>query len=338
VKAEDRFVEKLQQILPHCGRVLVGPGDDAALITGRTGNLAATTDLLAEGADFLPGEDPESIGRRAVAVNLSDLAAMGVSPEFFLLSIAFPPDKGDEYPLAIARGAISRAEPFGAYLVGGDLSGAPTTVVSVALWGQPAGRPLLRSGAKPGDGVWLSGFPGRAAAGLRLARRMSASAKTEGQGALESAVLSPPHEEELLAAYRDPIPRVALGLWLAREQAAQAAIDVSDGLGVDAGRLARASGVRIVIERERLPVAAALAAFARLESADPVEWILAGGDDYELLFASTERAPLREPRPEWEVSITLVGHVEKGDGAILRDSHGDRDISELGYDHLETVP
>ncbi len=103
--------------------------------------------MLVEGVDFLPGEDPERLGRRAVAVNLSDLAAMGAQPEFFLLSIAFPPERGEAVPLSIVRGAIARAGAFGATLAGGDLSAAPHLVVSVAFWGRPAGEPLTRSGA-----------------------------------------------------------------------------------------------------------------------------------------------------------------------------------------------
>ncbi len=327
MKAEDHFVEKLRQFLPDCGRVLVGPGDDAALVKCLGEELAATTDLLVEGVDFLAGEDPERIGRRAVAVNLSDLAAMGANGEFFLLSIAFPADKGPGYALGIARGAISQAIRFGACLAGGDLSSAPTTVVSVAFWGRPAGKPLLRSGARPGDALWISGYPGRAAAGLRVAKQTGRA----------DAAQMPSDEAELLAAYHDPVPRVALGLWLAREEAARAAIDISDGLGVDAGRLARASGVKAVIERDRIPISPALARFARKESVDPIDWILAGGDDYELLFAVPEAAAdrLTPPRPEWEVTATKIGHIESGQGAVLRDGHGDKDISGLGFDHWE---
>ena len=146
MKPEDRFVEKLRALLPESGAIL-GPGDDAALVQREAGLLAATTDLLVEGVDFFPGEDPERLGRRAAAVNLSDLAAMGAEPEFFLLSIGFAPEKGEDFPLAIARGAIARAGEFGAHLVGGDLSAAPQTVISVALWGKPAGTPLTRAGA-----------------------------------------------------------------------------------------------------------------------------------------------------------------------------------------------
>ena len=327
---EDRFVEALQRFLPDCAGVWVGPGDDAAVVAPRPGSLAATTDLLVEGIDFLPTEEPERLGRRALAVNLSDLAAVGARPEFFLLSIAFPRQRGDDYALGIVRGAISQAMRFGTCLVGGDLSRAPSVVISVALWGQPAGKPLLRSGARPGDEIWLSGQPGRAAAGLRLAQQVSSGNPSWPSSFSEGA-------SQLLAAYRDPDPRIGLGLWLAAHGTASAAIDVSDGLGMDAGRLARASGVRAVLERDEIPIHPALATFAEIESVDPFEWILSGGDDYELLFTAPPEArpALNEVHPEWEYSVTRVGHIEAGEGAVLRDRTGDREISHLGYDHFE---
>ncbi len=271
---EDLLIERMKALAPTSERLLVGIGDDAAVIAAAAGSLLATTDMLVEGVDFLPGEEPERLGRRAAAVNLSDLAAMGGRPEFFLLSIAFPRRLGADYPLAVARGALSRASPLGAVLAGGDLSDAPQTVVSIAFWGRPEARPLLRSGAVPGDLLYLSGEPGRAAAGLRIAR----GEKTAG--------VPSEFERELLAAYRDPEPRVDLGRALARDDLAHAAIDVSDGLGLDAARLARASQVRLVVQREELPISKALAAFSREASLDPYELVLGGGDDYELLFAA----------------------------------------------------
>src|SRR6266508_3430025 len=109
---EDRFVERLRAILPEDERVAVGPGDDAAVLRLQGGGIVVTTDMLVEGVDFFPGEEPQRLGRRSLAVNLSDLAAMGARPEFFLLSMGFPPDKGEDFPLEVARGALARARPF----------------------------------------------------------------------------------------------------------------------------------------------------------------------------------------------------------------------------------
>jgi len=325
---EDRFVRRLLALLPPSRSVLVGPGDDAAVVASAGGLWAVTTDLLVEGVDFLPGESPEAVGRRAMAVNLSDLAAMGARPEFFLLTVGFPAALGEEYPLAIARGALSRATPLETALAGGDLSDAPVALVSIALWGRPEKEPIRRSGARPGDLLFLSGATGRAAAGLRLAR-----ARVEGTPPAPG--LSSAAEAELLAAYRDPEPRLPLGLALAREGRATAAIDVSDGLGIDAGRLADASGVLAVLEADRIPVSASLAEFARAEGLDPLELALSGGDDYELLFTvAPERAAEMPAEGPGGVPLRRIGQVEPGRGAVLRSASGERDVSGFGYDHL----
>jgi thiamine-monophosphate kinase len=328
VTPEENFVERLRAMLPEDPRVTLGPGDDAALVRSSSGEFAVTTDMLVESVDFLPDEDPHRLGRRALAVNLSDLAAMGARPEFFLLSIGFSTEKGEDFPLAVARGALSRAQPFSVSLIGGDLSSSPLTIVSIALWGRTESRAALRSGASSGDLLFLSGFPGRAAAGLSLARRLR-------QGG-PPAPLAPELAAELLAAYRDPEPRVALGLELSKRDLWSAAIDVSDGLGMDAGRLARASGLRAVIEKDRLPVSPALAAFGLLKDADPLDWILSGGDDYELLFTAPASArEAIESLATREVPVTLVGRIERGEGAVLRGRAGDQEISGMGYDHFE---
>src|SRR6266511_3626740 len=191
MKAEDLFVERLRAMLPASERVTVGPGDDAAVVRVESGDLVVTTDMVIEGVDFLPDTDPEVIGRRALAVNLSDLAAMGARPEFFLLSIGLEAQRGEEFPLGVARGALSRARPLGANLIGGDLSSSPQTIVSIALWGRAETRPALRSGATAGDLLFVTGFPGRtsragrpgAGAGRRDPRRLLRPRAPRGSGA-----------------------------------------------------------------------------------------------------------------------------------------------------------
>ena len=330
MRAEDRFVQRLRLLLPDDQDLLVGPGDDAAVLRGSLSEVVLTTDLLVEGVDFLTGEDPVRLGRRAVAVSLSDSAAMGARPRFFLLSIALPAALGEDAALSICRGAIERGREHGATLVGGDLSRAPAVYVSVALWGELDGPAVTRSGARPGDALWLTGFPGRAAAGLRIARRIAAG------GAAAAKVGS--GESELLDAFRDPRPPVDLALDLARAGRMRAAIDVSDGLGIDADRLARASGVRVVLERSLLPVSPALAAFASASSEDPVDWILAGGDDYENHFAAGEDETGEIERLSAGRTVSRVGRVEAGSGAVLAEAGSERDVSDLGHDHLETRP
>jgi thiamine-monophosphate kinase len=326
MRAEDRFVDRLRALLPPADAVLLGVGDDAAILRGNPADAVATTDLLVEGIDFLPGEDPERLGRRAVSVSLSDIAAMGARPRWFLLSIALPSPLGEDFALALCRGAWVRGREHGAALAGGDLSRGPCVFVSVAMGGQLESAPLKRSGAQAGDLLYVSGATGRAAAGLALALE---AGRDKG--------LSESHANELLAAYRDPEPRVALGLVLGTQRLARAAIDVSDGLGADATRLARASGVRAVLERNRLPLAPALAAFAESRGVDPLPLILGGGDDYEILFAAPESAAKQLAALPSEVPISRIGFFEAGSGAVLRDDSGDREIDNLGHDHLEAA-
>ena len=337
--AEDRFVELLRASLRSDESLLLGPGDDAAVIDRAAGPLVASTDTLVEGVDFLPGEDPKRLGRRAVSVGLSDLAAVGAWPEFFLLTIGFPETAGEDFPLALALAAAERAGEFGAVLAGGDLSRAAEVFLSTAIWGRPTGEVLKRSGARPGDSVFLSGWPGDAAAGLAVARARAGAEPPRGDGAWTPESLSPADETALLAAYRDPEPRLPLGRALASEGLATAAIDVSDGLGVDAGRLARASGVRLLIEVESLPLSPALLSFARLAGRDPVEMALAGGDDYELLFTvpASESGRFADPPAEWGVAVRRIGRVEAGAGAFLEEARGLRPIDRLGYDHFSGV-
>ncbi|MEP6769770.1 MAG: thiamine-phosphate kinase [Acidobacteriota bacterium] len=325
MRAEDRFVERLREMLPRDDAILLGPGDDAAVLRRAKSDGIATTDMLVEGVDFFPGVDPERLGRRAVSVNLSDAAAMGAQPRLFVLSIAVPPERDEDFALAVCRGAIARGREYGAALAGGDLSRAPCVFVSVTLWGDLEGEPLTRSGARPGDVLFLSGATGRAAAGLRLAR----------DGVRETDF---PEARELLDAFHDPEPRIALGLALSRQGLAHAAIDVSDGLGADAARIASASGVRVVLECERIPIAASVDAAAHRRGVDPMEWILSGGDDYEILFAVPEAAVGTVETLSGVGPLTRVGRIERGTGAVLRGAFGDSDVSALGYDHFERRP
>lgn len=337
---EDRFVEELRRRLRPADRLLVGPGDDAAVVAWGSDNLVVTTDTLVEGIDFLAGEDAARIGRRAVSVALSDLAAMGAWPDFLLLTIGFPGSAPEDFPLAVSLAAAKRAEEFGAVLAGGDLSRAAETFVSAALWGKPSGSPLTRSGARAGDVLFLSGSPGEAAAGLAVARARAGLDPVVGSGTWTPEELSVPYETHLLGAYRDPEPRLPLGRALARDRLATAAIDVSDGLGVDAGRLALASRVRVVIEKNEIPLSPALKAFCELTGSDPVALALQGGDDYELLFsvAPENAGRFADPPAEWGAEVQRIGRVERGSGAVLEEDDGLRPVGALGFDHFRFPP
>ena len=332
-------MEELRGKLTGTGRLLVGPGDDAAVIGAEAGPLVATTDTLVEGIDFLPGEDAARLGRRSVSVALSDLAAMGAWPDFILLTLGLPPSADPDFPLTVSIAAARRAEEFGAVLAGGDLSKASELFLTVAAWGRPAGAPILRSTARPGDALFLSGWPGEAGAGLAVARARAGFPPARGEGGWTPEALPVAHETRLLAAYRDPEPRLALGRALSRDRLATAAIDVSDGLGVDAARLAHASGVCLLIERGELPISTALRSFGDLAGNDPLALALGSGDDYELLFTMAPQNAGRaaDPPAEWGVEVRRIGRVEAGRGAFLEDESGRRPIGALGFDHLEEL-
>lgn len=244
-------------------QTLLGIGDDGALIVPSPGHaLVVSTDMLVEGTHFFSDADPEDLGWKTLAVNVSDMAAMGASPRWATLAIAVPPKPTLAYLSvpdwldAFARGFFACAEEFGIDLIGGDTTRSATNLrcFSVTIMGEvPAGEALRRSGAKAGDEVWVSGTPGRAAKGLAI---------LQGKLSLPSS-----QQEDCLAALHRPQPRVALGLGL--RGLATAAIDVSDGLLADLGHIVEQSGPQLSAVLDHVPDDAAY---------------LAGGDDYELVF------------------------------------------------------
>jgi len=265
----DRFFRKLGA---RRADVVLGIGDDAALLTVAADcELVLTTDALVQEVHFLPGAPARSLGHRALAVNLSDIAAMGASPSWMLLSLQLP--QADEPWLeGFCAGMAALAQEHQVALVGGNLSRG-ALAITVELAGQvPRGQGLRRDGARPGDWLYVSGTPGDAAAGRE---RLHDHPST-----------SDPAAVVLVRRFQFPQPRVALGQAL--RGLASACIDVSDGLYVDATRLLQASGCTAAIEIERLPVSAEL---TRIAATEAPRLALYGGEDYELCFtAAPERA------------------------------------------------
>jgi len=300
--------------------VLVGVGDDAAVLAGDP-PLVLAHDMLVEDVHFRwSTHAPEDLGHAALAVNLSDLAAMGAEPVAALVGLAAPADALDPARVTgIYAGMRGLGDAWGCAVVGGDTSTAAQTVIGVTAVGRmPAGvAAVTRAGGRPGDVLCVTGGLGASAAGRALLAR---------GGARDAA------EAALVTAHRRPTPRVAAGGTLAAH-GAHAMMDVSDGLALDLDRLARACGLTAVLDLERVPVAPGVAAVAAAEGADPAEWAATGGEDFELLVAlAPGEAELAAAR--LDVALTAVGHLEAGP-AGLRVVRGRRPVTlgNLGWEH-----
>jgi len=319
--------EIIERYFRHLGAVrsdvALGIGDDAALLRPAPGcELVLSTDALVEQVHFLPGSAPRSLGHRALAVNLSDLAAMGATPAWALLSLTLP--RLDESWLGeFARGFAHLAREHEVALVGGNLSRGPLSI-TVQLTGQvPQGTALRRSGARAGDELWVSGTLGDAAQGLLLRR-------AEGR-APAPAPEADGHAAWLCARFEYPSPRVALGHGL--RQLASACIDLSDGLLADLPRLAAASGCAAELDLESLPLSPALRA---VSGEGAWQQALAGGEDYELCFAAgTAQAPqLQELATALGVPLCRCGRLREGSGLELRRAGTVIQFAQPPFDHF----
>lgn len=285
--------------------------DDVALLAADGDHeTAATVDAMVAGVHFLPDDPPELVARKLVRVNLSDLAAKGARPFAIMLAAAFPRDTELDWLRRFAAGLAADVAEFGVALVGGDTvaTPGPLTLSLTALGRVAKGRAVLRSGARAGDRVWVSGSIGDGALGLRAAR----------DGWPE---LGEEHAAFLAGRYRLPRPRVALGLGLVG--LAHAGMDVSDGLVQDLGHLCRASGLAATVEAAKVPLsAAATAALAADHSL--LASVLAGGDDYELLFTAPEAATaaVLEVGRRAGVAVTAIGVMSAGEGVRVLDGDG----------------
>ena len=298
----------------------LGVGDDCALVRPPAGLvLALTTDTLAEGTHFLPGAEPRRLGHKSLAVNLSDLAAMGADPRWFLLAIALP-DVDEAWLEAFAAGMFALAEAHAIELIGGDTTRGPRTITITAIGTLPPGYALRRDAAQAGDDVWLSGSTGDAALGL---------AHLQGKIAL-----APEAASRCVARLEQPAPRVALGQRL--RGVAAAAIDVSDGLLADLGHILERSKLAAEIDYEHLPRSPDLRACADAALAD--ECLLAGGDDYELVFtaAADRRAAVEAAGRAANVAVTRIGRILAGATEVrLLDRAGKPlRVEQPGFDHF----
>jgi thiamine-monophosphate kinase len=307
----------------------VSPGafglkDDAALIAARPGfELVVTTDQVAEGTDFFKHDPAESVGRKALLVNLSDLAAKGAGPKYYLLNIAVPEGMTLEWLKAFAGGLKIVQDRYGLSLIGGDTSRTegPLAIAITAFGFVPQGGMIRRSGARAGDAVYVTGTIGDSGGGLAIFQR-------------EKHALSEEQRDALIGRYRIPAPPVDFGA-VALPKFAHASVDVSDGLIADLGHVADASAIRITLDSGAIPRSAALRAFW----GDGIEAIVraaTAGDDYQIAFTAD---PAREQEvmaaaQEAAIAVTRIGSVEGGQGVILRHDGEVVPVPKAGYRHF----
>ena len=285
------LIDALAAVFSQGEQVLVGPGDDAAVVRIRHGHVVVSSDLMVEGRHFRRDwAGAEDVGHRAAAQNLSDINAMGGRAHSLTVGLAMPPDLPVQWALDFARGFADECSLVGASVVGGDLTRADEVVVAVTVLGSCTSSPVLRSGAEPGDVVALHGRQGWAAGGLAVLGRGFRSPRV------------------LVEAYRRPEPPYDAGL-VAAEAGASAMIDVSDGLLADAAHVAAASGVAIDVRRSAFEVPEPLHAVGSALGADPLQFILGGGDDHALLAAF--------PPGQVPAGWLVVGEVREGEGVTV---------------------
>lgn len=323
---EDSLVQRIVKALlfPSGHPLPLGAGDDAALLASKPGyQLILTSDWFLEGRHFLPSKHPpDSIGWKCLARAVSDVAAMGGQPRCFLLNLALPrrfapsaQGAASRWLLELLRGLRGASRRFQCPVAGGDTTEAGNILICITVIGEVrASRAVTRSGAQPGDQIFVSGALGQAELGLRLLRRAKRRARTTNPA---------------LQKHLYPEPRLSLGTWLADQKLATAMMDLSDGLSSDLPRLCITSGVGARIAAAALPYPRLPGAAAKLVF-DPLDLALNGGDDYELLFTVRPNNLSRIPRSYSGVPLTQIGEIIRGRKLRLRHVDG-RETSLLAH-------
>ncbi|WP_417914965.1 thiamine-phosphate kinase [Candidatus Electronema sp. JM] len=324
---ERELIEHIRQLAGGgAAGLLLGIGDDCAVIEkDRETAWLLTMDTLVESVHFRRDwHPPELLGRKTVAVNVSDIAAMGGRPLFALLSLGLPANFSQDWVKQFSQGLAEACREYGCLLIGGDTVCCPERIsLTLTVIGEMRKeRVLYRQGAQPGDTVFVSGPLGWSAAGLALLQ----AGKT----------LEDEKWRQLLLAHLNPQPRVELGRFLAETGLVHSMMDMSDGLATDLAQLCKASRVGAVLEADLLPGSDGLAAAAKFLHEDALRWMISGGEDYELLFtaASTDNERLRQHAAAHGWSIYPVGTITAGQDVVLRRGGIEEQIAFQGFDHF----
>ncbi len=325
---ERGIISRLKGLAPiFTEEVLSGIGEDCAVIKMDEKNIIlATTDMLVEGVHFkLDTISPYQLGRKVLSVNLSDIAAMGGWPTYAFLSMGLRDSTAVEFIDEIVGGFNSIAQKYEVSLVGGDTISSPCgLIINVLVLGKgEPGKVVYRSGARPGDIVYVNGFLGDAAAGLEILNRGIDVASNI--------------RNYLVKAHLDPVPPLEIGSFLAKSGMVHAMIDVSDGIASDMWHICEESGVGARISKELIPISEACNRLADILETSPLKWALSGGEDYRLLFTAPKRhkAELENLiRTKLDQAIFAIGEITEGHSVYLVDGEAEENISSGGFDHF----
>lgn len=303
MSSEENLIERVRRKFPsravsQRAGIQVGIGDDAAVLRPRARTeWVVSTDAFLENVHFLrTAHPPQTVGYKSLARATSDLAAMGARPRYFLLGLALPEACTETWLNDFLQGLARAARQFDLKLIGGDTTKYPSIMVNLTVIGEVGpGRAVLRSGARPGDLICVSGRLGEAELGLQLVRR----------GLHKKNRL-----KKLLSKHFHPEPRLALGQWLVERRCATAMIDTSDGLSTDLAHICKASGVGAKVFAEKIPTVSVPPELRRI-GLDPLRLAVDGGEDYELLFTVPKRLAERLPRKVQGVPVTVIGEITR---------------------------
>ncbi len=335
---EFEYIKKLRELAGEGGSaagLVRGIGDDAAVFKSVTGNdVVVSTDLLVEGIDFRRDTTfPGLLGHKALAVSLSDIAAMGARPRWALLSIGVPENIWQsEFLDQFYVGFFQLADRYGIKLIGGDISRTAEKIVidSIVLGESRVGQEVFRSGAKPGDAIYVTGFLGDSAAGLRLLER---GARLHSERLTNAAAHS---VDPLLLRHLRPEPRVGWGILLGERQLATAMIDISDGLSSDINHLCEESKVGALIEASSIPINQLVVEICGRRALDPLMLALHGGEDFELLFTVQPENLSQLPRRVDGVPATRIGAImESTEGVRIAEGPRAWNLEPGGWEHFK---
>jgi len=322
------LIGRLAKLFPGGKDVISGIGDDCAVIKHLGRCLLFTTDALIEDVHFdLRYTPPVLLGYKSLAINLSDIAAMAGKPLAAVVTLGAPPETKVDFILDFARGLRTCASKYKCPIVGGDtVKSMKGIIINVAVVGECTGDPVLRSRAKPGEFVAIAGALGESLAGLNLLRIKARKAKLESGDKI--------YRQKIVRAHLKPEPLLKDALALKSALRITSMIDVSDGLSSELNHISRESGVKILVDADKIPLSKQLRKFCRETGENPLEMALIGGEDYALLFTFPKSRRARLGRVPARAQLTVIGEVQRGKGVFLKKAGKVNQLSARSFAHF----